>query len=272
MIETSAVPIEIQGPVNVSGVQSITFPVPPRATSCTIYGLGTFTGVNATQDWSLDGGVTFGTFGAALGRNLTGTNSGPQAQFMFSSSGATGWVARVPDGATHLRVRITAITTGTVNLSVGFSEAGGDPVVADGGGLIGLNSSGNKVGRVAADATWQDDTATPLATAGVFIGTARDLTGTVAGGAMTGTSGPWGTQEIRALAVADVAGVLALEVSRDNTTWRRIVEEPTSSDGTGGLQVATVTYRPATRYARLAFTNGVTAQALFMLQSFLVSA
>ena len=67
-------------------------------------------------------------------------------------------------------------------------------------------------------------------------------------------------QEIVLSAEQDVTFTLALEVSRDNTTWRR-VKAIASATVTGGGHYAEIVHRPSWRYWRLLVINGAGAAA-----------
>lgn len=69
----------------------------------------------------------------------------------------------------------------------------------------------------------------------------------------------------RALAYADQAGTLYLEQSRDNSTWRTTTTQAVSAGTAIVIQENIVS-----RYVRVRFVNGATAQANFELQSTLV--
>jgi hypothetical protein len=108
---------------------------------------------------------------------------------------------------------------------------------------------------------WASNTTT-LAASATFTGTSRDLFN-VAVGTDSGVNAY--VNEYRALAVSNVTGVLNLEISVDNSTWRRVMAEPTANTDTGGLFVAEIKFFPAARYARVVYVNGGTIQTQFNL-------
>ena len=108
---------------------------------------------------------------------------------------------------------------------------------------------------------WYDDTATILASSGTFTGTSRDLVGA----ASAALGGP--PEKFKALSASDVSGTLHLEVSRDNSVWRRVASKATTQVGGSGLWTAEIVYDVAWRYARLVYINNATAQAHFTLGS-----
>ena len=97
------------------------------------------------------------------------------------------------------------------------------------------------------------DSTTALGASATFTGTARD----------TGSTGYY--NKFRAQAYADQAGTLYIEQSRDSSTWR---VSATVSVGAGETkQVDVLIY---TRYVRVRYVNGGTAQGAFELLSALV--
>ncbi len=131
-----------------------------------------------------------------------------------------------------------------------------------------LTASGARVGFVAGSGIWFDDSATALAANATFTGTSRDLAATATATAISAATAY--TKEMRLSAESDVAGTLWLEVSRDNTTWRRVKSVATAAV-TGGGQYAEIVHRPSWRYARVGFTNGATIQARFSINSLLMA-
>jgi hypothetical protein len=119
---------------------------------------------------------------------------------------------------------------------------------------------------IAAAAIWFDDSSTNLGISATFTGTSRDLTVTATATAMANAATY--AQELVVSAESDVSGTLWLEVSRDNTNWRRVKSVPTAAI-TGGGQYAEIVHRPSWRYARVGFTNGGVAQTRFSIGSIL---
>jgi hypothetical protein len=126
-----------------------------------------------------------------------------------------------------------------------------------------------RTGFTAAHGVWYDDSSTVLAGAASFTGTSRDLTVAATGAVFNNVATQ--AKELRAMAESDQTGTLWLEVSRDNTNWRRIMSVPTAAI-VGGGQYAELLYLPKTRYARVGFTNGATLQTRFMIQTMLMGA
>lgn len=132
-----------------------------------------------------------------------------------------------------------------------------------------LSAGTNRAGFVAGAGIWFDDTSTSLAANATFTGTSRDLTVTATATAFANAATY--AQELRVSAEADVSGTLWLEVSRDNTTWRRVKSVPTAAVAGGG-HYAEIVHRPSWRYARVGFTNGATVQARLTVGSVLMAA
>lgn len=111
---------------------------------------------------------------------------------------------------------------------------------------------------------WQDDSTATLASAATFTGTARDMLGVAAGTSMAGGQ----PHSFVAAAVSDVTGTLYVEVSRDNTTFRRAFSVAMTQDAGASNPFSAVLEVPVfTRYYRLAYVNGAGAQSYFMAQT-----
>ena len=121
-----------------------------------------------------------------------------------------------------------------------------------------------RAGFVAGAAIWYDDSSTNLGAAATFTGTSRDLTVTATATAMANAATY--ASELRVSAESDVTGTLWLEVSRDNSNWRRVKAIATAAV-TGGGFAAEIIHRPSWRYARVGYTNGAGAQARFAIGS-----
>lgn len=228
---------------------------------------GTFAGLNIAPEVSFDGGATW----MALPSVRSSAPSFGVVAGSINVGASPGIIdAVIPAGSTNVRLRVVAISSGSVAATLGQSSQAFAPPWTVLGNSVALGSGGSTIGVVYRRGVWQDDTATALAAAGTFTGSSRDVVQASAGASNFGT-GTAGVDLCRFIAVSDVAGTLAIEISRDNTTWRRIWEEPTSNASTGGLHVAEVEIKPATRYVRAVYVNGAAAQGHFLLQSMLLS-
>lgn len=127
-----------------------------------------------------------------------------------------------------------------------------------------LAAGTNRAGFIAGAGIWYDDSSTVLAGAATFTGSSRDLTVTATATAFANAATY--AKEFRVSAESDQSGTLWLEVSRDNTNWRRIKSVATAAV-TGGGQYSEIIHAPSWRYARVGFTNGATLQTRFTIGS-----
>jgi hypothetical protein len=132
-----------------------------------------------------------------------------------------------------------------------------------------LAAGTNRAGFVAGSGIWYDDSSTVLAANATFTGTSRDATVTATATAFANAA--TFAEEVRVSAESDVSGTLWLEVSRDNTNWRRAKSVATAAI-TGGGQYAEIVHAPSWRYWRAGFTNGATLQARFSIGSLATAA
>jgi hypothetical protein len=164
---------------------------------------------------------------------------------------------------------VSSPVVGTIPVSGTFWQAT-QPV----SGTVTANIAGalaagtNRVGFTAGAGIWYDDSATVLAGAATFTGTARDLTVTATATAMANAATY--AKEVRVSAESDQTGTLWVEFSRDNTNWRRTKSAATAAI-TGGGQFAEIVFRPSWRYMRVGFTNGATLQTRFAIGSILIA-
>jgi hypothetical protein len=169
---------------------------------------------------------------------------------------ASSTIYTFPIRALFIRLRIaTTITGGSIQAFTRLSTETYAPLFIT--AALSLSSTA-RAGFMAAAGIWYDDTSTALAGNATFTGTSRDATVTATATAMAHVSAH--AKEVRACAESDVTGTLWLEISRDNSNWRRIRSVATSAI-TGGGFAAELTYLPSWRYWRIGFTNGVAAQA-----------
>lgn len=113
---------------------------------------------------------------------------------------------------------------------------------------------------IAQDNIFYNESATAQAASATLTGTARDV-GVVAAAAHRYSA-------FNAMAFADQAGTLRIEVSNDNVTWRRITADtPVAANTPVILSVPIMT-----RYHRAVYVNGAAAQTAFMLNTSLTAA
>jgi len=248
-----------------------------RASNVLIHMVATsLVGHNATFEGSLDS--TNGADGNWFGIQVIRSNANTieLTTGVLAATPAYAWEASV-NGLTFIRVRATAHTSGTALWKFQRGSYATEPIPAaqvsatqpvSGSVTATLAASAVRAGFIAGAAIWYDDSATVLAGAATFTGTSRDLTVTATATAMANAATY--VKEIRLSAESDQSGTLWLEVSRDNTNWRRVKSVATAAV-TGGGQYAEIVHRPSWRYARVGFTNGATLQTRFSIGSMLVA-
>lgn len=209
----------------------------------------------------------------------TSINANPNVA-AITIAASTARIFTVPVNSRFVRARIsTAFVGGTVQAAATFSQrAASFPTVnvqqATAGNLNvtatlsantpTLAAGTNRAGFVAAAGIWYDDSSTALGASASFTGTSRDATVTATATAMA-NAGTY-AQEVVLSAESDVTGTLWLEVSRDNTNWRRVKSVATAAVSGGGFY-AEIVHRPSWRYWRAGYTNGAGAQTRFALGS-----
>lgn len=181
----------------------------------------------------------------------------------FTANGVNAY-GEIPPGATNFRVRATSTASAcTVTLlpsSMTYRAMQLSQLTA--GSSVALSSGAARIGFVSALASgqWLVESTTTLGATGTFTGVARDLTVAASGSFVVSSSSQF--KEFRALAVADVAGTLNVEVSPDSVTWYRV--RSIAAVAVGSAFVADVSYAPVLRYARIVYVNGASNQASFI--------
>jgi hypothetical protein len=264
----------------VGNVTSATSTVPcnaERFSNLMIHCTGTFAGANCTFEGSLNStnGVDGNWFAVQAIRS--NANTIETVTGVLAAAPAYAWELSV-NALKYFRIRATAWTSGTQVWTMipgtyatepipGAQISGTQPV--SGSVTATLAAAVVRAGFVAGAAIWYDDSAVVLAGAATFTGTSRDLTVTATATAMANAATY--VKELRGSAESDQSGTLWLEVSRDNTNWRRAKSVSTAAV-TGGGQYAEIVHRPSWRYARFGFTNGATLQTRFSLGSIVLAA
>jgi hypothetical protein len=123
-----------------------------------------------------------------------------------------------------------------------------------------LTNSQNRIGLVNVAYTNYDDSITALAANAVFTGVARDCQATNAH-----------FEEVVVSCEQDVGFTLALEVSRNGTTWAR-AKTMASAAVVGGGQYAEIVHAPSWRWWRVVVLNGATVAARTTVQSVMKAA
>jgi hypothetical protein len=232
----------------------------------------TLVGHNVAFEGSIDS--TNGTDGAwfSIDASRTNANTVEVATGVLAATPAYGWEISV-NGLNWCRVRATAHTSGSALWKFQQAPYATEPVPrslvtaaqpVSGSVTATLAAALVRAGFIAAAGIWYDDSATALAANASFTGTARDATVTATATAFANAA--TFAQEIRLSAESDQSGTLWLEVSRDNTNWRRVKSVATAAVAGGG-QYAEIVHRPSWRYWRAGFTNGATLQGRFTLNS-----
>lgn len=150
----------------------------------------------------------------------------------------------------YIRARIsTAFTGGTVK---GIAQMASIPFAAP---VMNVQQTvGNNLTSTNADNVWYQESVTAQAANATVTGTARQAAATGIG---------HGYSKFNAFAFADVAGTMRIEVSNDNTTWRRATADTAVAAGSfASLSIAVVA-----RYARAVFVNGAAAQTAFLFNT-----
>jgi hypothetical protein len=245
-----------------------------RFSNLMIHCTGTFAGANITFEGSLNS--TNGTDGNwfAVQAVRSNANTIELTTGVLAAAPAYAWELSV-NALKYFRVRATAFTSGTQVWTFVPGTYATEPIPAAQisgtqpiSGSVTLGASTARVGFIGAGGVWWDDSVTTLGATATFTGTSRDLVLAATGVAMSNAAY---AQELRVSAESDVTGTLWLEVSRDNTTWRRVKSVATAAV-TGGGFYAEIVHRPSWRYARVGYTNGAGAQARFTINSILTAA
>lgn len=245
-----------------------------RASNVMMFCTGTFSTVNCTFEGSLEASGDTNWFGIQAVRSNANTIELTTGN--LSAAPAYAWELSV-NGLKRVRVRCTARTSGTQSWRFVLGTYATEPIPAaqvsatqpvSGSVTATLAAAAVRAGFLAAAGIWYDDSATNLAGNATFTGTSRDLTVTATATAFANAATY--AKELRVSAESDVTGTLWLEVSRDNTNWRRIKSVATSAV-TGGGFYAEIVHQPSWRYARVGFTNGAGAQARFSIGSILTA-
>jgi hypothetical protein len=176
-------------------------------------------------------------------------------------------VSTITGGSIQAFSRFSSDPYSPAVMSVAQPTAANLQVTVNGG--VSLVAGTTRAAFIAHAGIWYDDSSTTLAASATFTGTSRDAT-------VTATATAWANaatyaEEVRACAESDVTGTLWLEVSRDNTAWRRIRSVATVAIAGGGF-AAELIYAPSWRYWRIGYTNGGTIQARFTIGTIALAA
>lgn len=162
-------------------------------------------------------------------------------------------IFNMPLTARYIRVRIaTAFTGGTVQAIALLSQ---QPYASPVLNVQQASSSSMQVLATATDNIFYNDSSTAQAAAATVTGSARDIA------TAAGTNHRYSA--FNAMAFADVAGTMRIEISNDNSTWRRATVDTAVAANTPVILSIPV----MTRYHRVVYVNGAAAQTVFMLNT-----
>jgi hypothetical protein len=235
-----------------------------RASNVMAFCTGTFSTVNCTFEGSLE--ATGETNWFAVQAVRSNANTIETATGNLSAQPAYAWEMSV-NALRRVRVRCTARTSGTQSWRFVLGTYATEPIPAaqisgtqpvSGTVTATLGAATTRAGFVAGAGIWFDDSSATLVGAATFTGTSRDLTVTATATAFANAATY--AKELRVSAESDQSGTLWLEVSRDNTNWRRAKSVATAAVAGGG-QYAEIVHRPSWRYWRLLVVNGATIAA-----------
>lgn len=156
--------------------------------------------------------------------------------------------------ASNTTLTLDAICAQDINeLTAELTGGQGDSSPAKALGVL-LAGTATVAGTVTSNSsnTFYNDTTTALAASGTFTGTARDF----------GVSPQVGRKVFSVNGFADQAGTLFVDMSNDNVTWRQAKKGTCLAGDSVDLNVAVVT-----RYYRVRWVNGATAQTALMINS-----
>lgn len=213
-----------------------------------IYMYGTYAGTNLTFEQSFDStNGTDGTWFSVLAANQASASTFSTTTGTMTSNSSSSYAVSAP-GASFIRVRSTAYTSGTLNVAIVGTTAARTLSVA-------ANVNGS-VSVTAMPIVEQTESSTNLAANATYTGASRDTGSTV------------GTRQtlVRPLIMHNAGldfGTLFLDESTDGTTWRTTRQVPIPSDGS----YRSFEFPIHLRYYRWRFTNGPTAQTGFYLAS-----
>ena len=158
--------------------------------------------------------------------------------------------------ATSTTVNIDAVVLQDLTgVSVNIVRGDGTAAIANSSSVQVLSMPTVSANATAQNNVFYNESVVAQAAAATVTGTARDTL--VAAAAVHRYSA------FNASAFADQAGTLRIEVSNDNTTWRRA----TADTAVAANAVVVLTVPVMTRYHRAVFINGATLQTAFMLNT-----
>lgn len=249
--------VQVQSMVTVNPVSATAGTLTAAAQSITATALGDMDGMLVTTSGTFTGTVAFeasndGTnwFAVLMNRASSVAQESTRA---LSGTTLEAWRANV-SGFSQFRVRCSAYTSGTASITVQPCSGSFEPPAATITATQG--TAGATAWLVANRASiFYNESTTAQAANATLTGTTRDV------GIAAATAQPY--PKFQAFALADQAGTLRIEVSNDNTTWRRATVDTAVAANTPVVLSVPV----LTRYHRVVYVNGATLQTVFMLNS-----
>lgn len=212
---------------------------------------GTYSTVTIVAEATIDGTHWFSFAGSSINAGTATANP-----LSSSSNSTSAWEAAIPAGATQVRMRCTAITSGTVELMMAQGSSDYETVMA---AVI------SGTAQITALGVWLDLSSTTLAGNATFTSGTQEVSNQTTGVAL-GTLNTGGQGEVRISATSDKVGTLYLETSRDNATWTRVKGATLAKFDTTCENYAEIVHRPSERYFRVAMVNGAEAQTKLKVQ------
>jgi hypothetical protein len=216
-----------------------------RASNVMMFCTGTFSTVNCTFEGSLEASGNTNWFAVQAVRSNANTIETTTGN--LSAQPAYAWELSV-NALRRVRVRATARTSGTQSWRFVQGTYATEPIPA---AQASTTQAVSGTVAVTIAPLIYTDTATNLGISATFTGTSRDGGSTAA------------YRKFCAIAFADQAGTFRIEMSTDNTNWRRATPDTAVVANTPVQLEVPVT----ARYHRVVYTNGAVAQTQFMINS-----
>jgi uncharacterized membrane protein len=222
---------------------------------------GTYTTVSVALEVSFNSQVSY----QALVGSIVQSATGPTSNLASAQSSETRAIeAALPVGATHVRLRCSALTSGEASVKLSIGPSTYESAVST---TTSITSGTSTVGAVLPTGSWTELTKAVLAANAEYVGITQEVTSTTTTIAL-GTAGiTSGMGEIRLAAISNVAGILYLESSFDATTWTRTKMVTLAQADSTCSFYGEIIHRPSEKYVRVSFKNGATIQTAFKVQT-----
>ena len=186
------------------------------------------------------------------------SGSGAQGLLSITASATNFCVFEIPSGATHIKLKLTSATSGTVQVKLYLGESEPHQITIRGG--VSLLAGTARAGFTARSAVWTRESTTPVNANLTITGAAKTTFATASGTALNAATS-YG-DKFAAAAGANVVGTLVIDASPDSgTTYYPVASVAlTQTGGTGNFGAYLETpIVEATMRARL--VNGASNQA-----------